>query len=84
MIDKYECPLCKKYDDVFHDVIDLELWMMFSICDNCFELDGGTRYLNNADIEGLTAEVKRLCEGIMFFLEIDRQPSRAELLELIE
>ena len=32
----------------------------------------------------LVAEVKRLREGIMFFLEIDKQPSRAELLELIE
>jgi hypothetical protein len=32
----------------------------------------------------LFEEVKRLREGIMFFLEIDKQPSRAELLELIE
>ena len=32
----------------------------------------------------LLAEVKRLRQGIMFFLEIDRQPTRAELLELIE
>ena len=40
------------------------------------------------ELEATEAEVKRLREGIMFFLEIDKQPhlviSRAELLELIE
>jgi hypothetical protein len=37
-----------------------------------------------ADAPLLLAEVIRLREGIMFFLDIDKQPSRAELLELIE
>jgi hypothetical protein len=32
----------------------------------------------------LLADNKRLREGIMFFLDIDKQPSRAELMELIE
>ena len=72
MIDthKYECPHCKtEYDenDVWHDVIDLQLWKTTSICDGCFEEDGGSRYLNDADIESLITEreeVKRLREQI--------------------
>ena len=65
--DKYECPHCKnEYDenDIWHDVIDLQLWKTTSICEGCFEEDGGNRYKNSADIEGLLYQVKRLREEI--------------------
>ena len=51
-------------NEVWHDVIDLQLWEMTSITDECFEVDGGNRYMNSADIEGLIAEVKRLREQV--------------------
>ena len=60
---KYKCPHCKnEYDenDIWHDVIDLQLWKTTSICEGCFEEDGGNRYKNSADIEGLIYEVERL------------------------
>ena len=47
-------------NEVWHDVIDLQLWKMTSITDECFEEDGGNRYLNSADVEDLVYEVKRL------------------------
>ena len=64
---KYKCPHCKnEYDenDIWHDVIDLQLWKTTSICEGCFEEDGGNRYKNSADIEGLIYEVKRLREKL--------------------
>tara|TARA_R100001129_G_scaffold185182_2_gene172351 strand:+ start:95 stop:436 length:342 start_codon:yes stop_codon:yes gene_type:complete len=66
--DKYKCSHCKNEhdeNDVWHDVIDLQLWKMTSICDGRFEEDGGYRYKNSADIEGLIAEVKRLREALI-------------------
>tara|TARA_R100000329_G_scaffold20821_1_gene20380 strand:- start:1242 stop:1538 length:297 start_codon:yes stop_codon:yes gene_type:complete len=63
MTDIDKCPDCKnEYDenDVWHGVMDLQLWKTTSICDGCFEEDGGYRYKNNADIEGLITEVERL------------------------
>ena len=66
--DKYECPHCKtEYDekDVWHDIIDLQLWKTTSICDGCFEEDGGGRYLNDADIESLITERKEWQEGLI-------------------
>ncbi|MEK9697963.1 MAG: hypothetical protein VW270_19500, partial [Candidatus Poseidoniales archaeon] len=51
-------------NEVWHSVIDLQLWKMTSVTDECFEEDGGNRYLNSADIEGLIYEVKRLREAI--------------------
>ncbi len=65
--DKYKCPHCKtEYDenDVWHDVIDLQLWKTTSICEGCFEEDGGSRYMNSTDVESLTSEVKRLREEL--------------------
>ena len=47
-------------NEVWHDVIDLQVWKMTSITDECFENDSDNRYMNSADIEGLIAEVKRL------------------------
>ena len=41
-------------------------------------------YLSNYAVTQLIKEVRRLREGIKFFLDIDKQPSRAELLELIK
>ena len=66
--DKYECPHCKtEYDekDVWHDIIDLQLWKTTSICDGCFEEDGGGRYRNDADIESLITERKEWQEGLI-------------------
>ena len=63
MIDTDKCQDCKnKYDenDVWHGVIDLQLWKTTSICEGCFEEDGGYRYKSNADIEALITEFKRL------------------------
>lgn len=57
-------------NEVWHDVIDLQLWEMTSITDECFEVDGGNRYMNSADIEGLIAEVKRLREQQQKILRI--------------
>ena len=65
MTDIDKCPDCKnEYDenDVWHGVIDLQLWKTTSICEGCFEEDGGYRYKSNADIEGLITEVERLRE----------------------
>lgn len=36
------------------------------------------------ELHELQDEVERLRKGIMFFLDIDKQPSRAELLEMIK
>ena len=63
--DKHECPHCKTvyspiHEGYWHGVMDLQLWKTTSICDGCFEEDGGYRYKNNADIEGLITEVERL------------------------
>jgi hypothetical protein len=70
--DKYKCPHCKtEYDenDVWHDVIDLQLWKTTSICEGCFEEDGGSRYMNSTDVESLTSEVKRLRDGIQYWFD---------------
>lgn len=81
--DKYECPHCKtEYDenDIWHDVIDLQLWKTTSICEGCFEEDGGNRYKNSADIEGLIIEVERLRKEINQ-LPIDLHESLDMILE---
>ena len=55
-----------------------------------FKLNGEPTELDRPDVKLiadaplLLAEVLRLHEGIKFFLDIDKQPSRAELLELIK
>jgi len=70
--DEYKCPHCKtEYDenDIWHDVIDLQLWKTTSICEGCFEEDGGNRYKNSADIEGLICEVEQLRKEKTFLLE---------------
>ena len=56
-------------NEIWHDVIDLQLWMMTSITDECFEEDGGNRYLNSADIEGLIYRVEQLRKEKTFLLE---------------
>ena len=57
-------------DEVWHDVIDLQVWKMTSITDECFENDGGNRYMNSADIEGLITEVEKLRGRLKRILEI--------------
>ena len=51
-------------NEVWHDVIDLQVWKMTSITDECFENDSDNRYMNSADIEGLITEVKELQDKI--------------------
>mgnify|MGYP003140811096 CR=1 FL=1 len=58
-------------NEVWHDVIDLQLWEMTSITDECFEVDGGNRYMNSdiADkweqpsiLRGFLKELKEMIE----------------------
>ena len=57
-------------NEVWHDVIDLQVWKMTSITDECFENDGDNRYMNSADIEGLITEVEKLRGRLKKILEI--------------
>jgi len=78
-------------NEVWHDVIDLQLWKMTSITDECFDNDNSGRYMNSADVEGLIYEVERLREGIKEMISELRKgyqpvykPIRKKLKEMIE